>query len=93
LYRKAQALEQRGDWQKALGYYADLLKLHGKDILADDALFRTADILELRLFEKDAAVEAYKKLLLEYKSSLYGAEARKRIRLIRGDALSDGDEL
>ncbi|MFM8596772.1 MAG: tetratricopeptide repeat protein [Flavobacteriales bacterium] len=93
LYRKGLVQEQRGEWQKALGYYADLLKLHGKDILADDALFRTAEILELRLINKEEAVEAYKKLLLEYKSSLYGAEARKRIRLIRGDALSEGDEL
>jgi hypothetical protein len=86
-------LEQRGEWQQALGFYADLLKLHGKDILADDALFRTAEILELRILDKEAAVESYKKLLLDYKSSLYGAEARKRIRLIRGDALSESDEL
>ncbi|MFM6946453.1 MAG: tetratricopeptide repeat protein [Flavobacteriales bacterium] len=93
LYRKGLVQEQRGEWQKALGYYADLLKLHGKDILADDALFRTAEILELRLMNKEEAVAAYKKLLIEYKSSLYGAEARKRIRLIRGDALSEGDEL
>jgi TolA-binding protein len=93
LYRKGQAMEQRGEWQIALGYYADLLKLHGKDILADDALFRTAEIQELRLLDKTTAVEAYKKLLIEYKSSLYGAEARKRIRLLRGDAPSEDDEL
>jgi tetratricopeptide (TPR) repeat protein len=93
LYRKGQAMEQRGEWQIALGYYADLLKLHGKDILADDALFRTAEIQELRLLDKTTAVEAYKKLLIDYKSSLYGAEARKRIRLLRGDAPSEDDEL
>jgi hypothetical protein len=86
-------MEQRGEWQIALGYYADLLKLHGKDILADDALFRTAEIQELRLLDKTTAVEAYKKLLIDYKSSLYGAEARKRIRLLRGDAPSEDDEL
>jgi tetratricopeptide (TPR) repeat protein len=93
LYRKGQAMEQRGAWQTALGFYADLLKLHGKDILADDALFRTAEIQELRLLDKTTAVEAYKKLLIDYKSSLYGAEARKRIRLLRGDAPSEDDEL
>ncbi len=93
LYRKGQAMEQRGAWQIALGYYADLLRLHGKDILADDALFRTAEIQELRLLDKTTAVESYKKLLIDYKSSLYGAEARKRIRLLRGDAPSEDDEL
>jgi hypothetical protein len=45
------------------------------------------------LLDKTTAVEAYKKLLIEYKSSLYGAEARKRIRLLRGDAPSEDDEL
>jgi len=38
LFRKAMAMEQRGEWQRAIGYYEDLLKLHGQDILADDAL-------------------------------------------------------
>jgi hypothetical protein len=56
-------------------------------------LFRTAEIQELRLLDKTTAVEAYKKLLIDYKSSLYGAEARKRIRLLRGDAPSEDDEL
>jgi len=86
-------MEQRGAWQTALGFYADLLKLHGKDILADDALFRTAEIQELRLLDKSAAEALYKRLLMEYKASLFGAEARKRIRLLRGDAPSEDDEL
>jgi hypothetical protein len=93
LYKKAQSMEQRGLWQDALGYYADILKLHAKDILADDALFQTAEIYELRLLDKAQAEAAYKRLLIEFKSSLYGAEARKRIRLMRGDALSEDDEL
>jgi len=32
-------------------------------------------------------------LLMEYKASLYGSEARKRIRLLRGDALSESEEI
>jgi outer membrane protein assembly factor BamD (BamD/ComL family) len=93
LYRKGQAMEQRGEWQRALGYYEDLLKLHSKDILADDALFRMAEINELRLLDKSAAEALYKRLLMEYKGSLFGAEARKRIRLLRGDALSESEDI
>jgi tetratricopeptide (TPR) repeat protein len=93
LYRKGQAMEQRGEWQKALGYYEDLLKLHSKDILADDALFRMAEINEVNLLDKTAAEALYKRLLMEYKASLFGAEARKRIRLLRGDALSESEDI
>ena len=93
LYRKGLAMEQRGEWQRAIGYYEDLLKLHGQDILADDALFHMAEIQELRLLDKAAAETLYKRLLMEYKASLFGAEARKRIRLMRGDALSESEDI
>ena len=93
LFRKGQSMEQRGQWQKALGYYEDLLKLHPADILADDALFRMAEINGSILLDKSAAETLYKRLLMEYKASLFGAEARKRIRLLRGDALSESEEI
>lgn len=93
LYRKGLAMEQRGEWQRAIGYYEDLLKLHGQDILADDALFHMAEIQELRLLDKATAETLYKRLLMEYKASLFGAEARKRIRLMRGDALSESEDI
>jgi TolA-binding protein len=86
-------MEQRGEWQRAIGYFEDLLKLHGQDILADDALFHMAEIQELRLLDKAAAETLYKRLLMEYKASLFGAEARKRIRLMRGDALSESEDI
>lgn len=93
LYRKGLAMEKRGEWQRAIGYYEDLLKLHGQDILADDALFHMAEIQELRLLDKATAETLYKRLLMEYKASLFGAEARKRIRLMRGDALSESEDI
>jgi tetratricopeptide (TPR) repeat protein len=93
LHRKGQAMEQQGQWQRALGYYEDLLKLHADDILADDALFRMAEINDLILLDKVLAETLYKRLLMEYKASLYGSEARKRIRLLRGDALSESEEI
>jgi hypothetical protein len=82
-------MEKRGNWTEALGYYGDVLKFHGKDILADDALFRMAELTEIQLHDPVKALELYKQLLLEYKASLYATETRKRIRLLRGDALSE----
>lgn len=93
LFKKGKAMEMRGEWQKALDYYEDLLKFHGQDILADDALFRSGDIQENNFSNKEKALEFYRRLAIDYKGSLYSAEARKRIRLLRGDKNISDDEL
>jgi TolA-binding protein len=92
LFRKAKAMEMQGQWQKALDYYEDLMKFHGKDILADDALFRMADINDNILLNKEKALELYKQLVIDYKGSLFSAEARKRIRILRGDKNVEGED-
>ncbi len=93
LFRKGKALEMQGQWQQAIDYYEDLVKFHGKDILADDAIFRVADIYENILTDKEKALEYYRRLAIDYKGSLFSAEARKRIRLLRGDKNISNDEL
>lgn len=92
LFRKAKANEMQGNWQKALDYYEDLLKFHGQDILADDALFRMADINDNVLLNKEKALELYRRLAIDYKGSLFSAEARKRIRVLRGDKNIEGED-
>jgi tetratricopeptide (TPR) repeat protein len=93
LFKKGKSMELQGQWQKAMDYYEDLLKFHGQDILADDALFRLGDIQENLLLNKEKALEFYRRLAIDYKGSLYSAEARKRIRLLRGDKNVSDDEL
>lgn len=95
LFRKAKAMEMQGKWEKALDYYSDLLKFHGQDILADDALFNMGDIEENILHNKEKALEFYKRLVIDYKGSLFSAEAKKRIRFLRGDKNigSEDDEI
>ena len=91
LMEKGQAMEMQGKWTDAIEYYEDVLKFHSKDILADDALFRIADIKENVLKQKEEALTDYKRLLIEYKASLYGSEVRKRVRSLRGDLVDDSD--
>jgi tetratricopeptide (TPR) repeat protein len=55
------------------------------DILADDAFFTRAEIIERDLLEKDAAQELYRQFLVTFPGSVYTAEARKRYRQLRGD--------
>ncbi len=56
-------------------------------ILRDRAQMRTGEIYENRLKDKQKAIEAYEAVLINYPTSLYLEEARKRIRLLRGDTL------
>jgi outer membrane protein assembly factor BamD (BamD/ComL family) len=48
---------------------------------------RIGEIYENRLKDKQKAIEAYEAVLINYPTSLYLEEARKRIRLLRGDTL------
>ncbi|MCE3296876.1 MAG: hypothetical protein K0R65_2590 [Crocinitomicaceae bacterium] len=91
--RKAQAMQQQGKWTEAVAYLEELLKYHAQDILADDALFQLGSIYENNLLNNEKAMEMYKKILFEYKGSLYTAEARKRLRILRGDKGIEEDEL
>lgn len=92
LIRKSKAMQLQGNWEKAISYLEELLKYHKNDILADDALFQLGDIYENSLNDKEKASEFYKIILFDYKGSLYSSEARKRLRIIRGDATTE-DEL
>ncbi|MFM6936029.1 MAG: tetratricopeptide repeat protein [Flavobacteriales bacterium] len=92
LFRKGRAMEQQGKWTSAMDYYSDLLKFYSDDILGDDALFRMADIEENQLQNKEKALEYYKRLVIDFKGSLFSTEARNRIRILRGDINIDLDD-
>jgi tetratricopeptide (TPR) repeat protein len=85
LLRKSLAFQQQGKWNEAITYLDRLLATYAQDILADDALFQLGNIYENHLNNPQKASENYKKILFEYKGSLYGVEARKRLRTLRGD--------
>ena len=85
LLKKARAMQLQGKWTEAVTYLEELLKYFKEDILADDALFQLAEIYENQLNDKEKAAEYYKKILFDYKGSLYVVEARKRFRALRGD--------
>jgi tetratricopeptide (TPR) repeat protein len=94
LLRKSKAMQQQGNWTEAINYLELLLKNYADDILADDALFQLGDIHEYHLNDKEKAAEYYKTILFDYKGSLYGVEARKRYRMLRGDkAISEEEGL
>ncbi len=85
-FRKGTIFEKAGKYEKAIEFYNKVVTDFGWDILADNALFKIASIYELRLENKEKAMELYKQILVDYKGSIYVIEARKRFRKLRGDS-------
>ena len=77
-------LKHPDDAMRAFHFIIDSIQL---SILKDRAQFRIAEIYQNILNNRAQAIEAYEKLLAQFPNSLYTEEARKRIRLLRGDNL------
>jgi len=83
-----------GEIQLTLRQTADALATFEKlanemptSILRDRAQLRIGEVYQNNLRDKGKAIEAYETLLAKYPNSMYAEEARKRIRLLRGDAI------
>ncbi|MFC2175794.1 tetratricopeptide repeat protein [Bacteroidota bacterium] len=88
LFKRAEIAEQQGAYADAAKFYHRVWKDYGWDLLADDAIYRLAQLEENKLDDKSKAMEYYQELLLNYSGSLYTVEARKRYRSLRGDLLN-----
>ena len=77
-------LKQINEAIAAFRFITDSIQL---SILKDRAQFRVAEISENVLHNKTQAIADYEKLLERFPNSLYAEQARKRIRLLRGDTI------
>ncbi|MFD2932140.1 tetratricopeptide repeat protein [Spirosoma flavum] len=88
LWLRANTYMKQGKNTEAIEDLKKIVTTYPTDILGDDALFALGKMYEDRLKDKQAAMEAYQKVLTQYPGSIYGAEARKRFRVLRGDTLN-----
>jgi TolA-binding protein len=86
LMQRGKISEAKGDIEGAVQYYSRVTSEHYFDIVADDALFRLAEIYEEKLDDEAKAGEIYRQLITDFPGSLFVVEARKRLRRIRGDS-------
>jgi tetratricopeptide (TPR) repeat protein len=87
--RKAAIFLNNGKIEDALANYEKIEEDWSYDILADDALYKRAKIYDDILNDSESAMKLYEQILLEYNSSIYVAESRKRFRYLRGDTLEE----
>ncbi|WP_223833865.1 tetratricopeptide repeat protein [Spirosoma profusum] len=88
LWLRANTFMKQGKNNEALEDLKKIVASYPYDILGDDAMFTQGKIFEDRLKDKQAAMDAYQKVLTQYPGSIYGAEARKRFRMLRGDTVN-----
>jgi len=87
LYLKARLQRRTGSYAAAVATLGQITANPKYDVLSDDALFLTAEIQDENLQDKARAQTLYQEVLTKYPGSIYVAEARKRFRRLRGDAV------
>jgi tetratricopeptide (TPR) repeat protein len=78
--RKADIYIKLNQPENALNCYEKIGDEWSSDILADDALFKSAKIYDDLLSDDALALRLYNKILEDYNSSIFVAESRRRIR-------------
>ena len=83
LMRKALIRSRQGRYADADSLLKRVADLYPDDITADDALMQRAELNEQQLGHPDVALQCYEKLLLDYPTSLYVEQARKRYNQLK----------
>lgn len=78
---------QLRQYSNALASYNKLLDQFKLSTEKDKTYFKIGELYQVYLNDKQKAIKAYEVILEKYPFSLFVEEARKRIRLLRGDAI------
>lgn len=88
LYKQAKLLETKNEFAKAETNYLNIITNYKEDLLADDAYFALAELYEKQFQQPEKAKEYYEQIIFNYEDSIYFVDARKKYRMLRGDAIN-----
>ncbi|WP_296380205.1 tetratricopeptide repeat protein [Winogradskyella sp.] len=88
LYQQAKLFEKKKQYNKAEANYLQIIKDWREDILADDAHYYLAELYNTHIAKPEDAKQLYEKIIFEFEDSIYFIEARKKFRMLRGDAIN-----
>lgn len=84
-YLKAKLYKRMQKFQKAEAAYLYVIDNFYTDVLADNSMYALAQMYEYDFESKEMAMELYKRILTDFRGSIYTVDARKRFRQLRGD--------
>jgi tetratricopeptide (TPR) repeat protein len=87
LYSKAHIAKRMLKPQDAIKYYELIIEKYPEEIRCDNAIYELAKMYELQLDEPEKAKGLYEKLFMEFESSTFAVDARKRYRVLRKDEI------
>jgi outer membrane protein assembly factor BamD (BamD/ComL family) len=85
LFKRFQINYKQQQFDEALENLNEIITNYPTDLLGDDALYNAALIYDKNKNDQNKAAELYKKLLFDYIDSVYGVDARKRYRELKGE--------
>ncbi len=88
LLKQAKLFEKKKQYEKAVINYQSIITNYGEEILADDALYFLAELYNNQLSEPEKAKDLYEQIIFKHEDSIYSVEARKKFRMLRGDAIN-----
>lgn len=88
LLKQAQLFEKKKQYDKAVTNYQSIISNFSEEILADDALYFLAELYNNQLAEPEKAKALYEQIIFKHQDSIYAVEARKKFRMLRGDAIN-----
>ncbi|OMP32028.1 tetratricopeptide repeat protein [Mangrovimonas sp. DI 80] len=88
LFKQAQLFEKKKQYEKAANNYQLIIANYRDDILADDAYYYLAELYSNHLAQPEKAKELYEKIIFNHEDSIYFVDARKKFRMLRGDAIN-----
>jgi len=88
LYKQAQLYESKKQFEKAEDNYLKIIANYKEDILADDAYYALAELYLNHLAQPEKAKVLYEQIIFNHEDSIYFVEARKKYRVLRGDAIN-----
>ncbi len=77
--------QELGNFDEAITLLNEIIEGYNYDILGDDALYLKGKILEENKKLNQEAIMVYTDFLIQYPGSIYTADARRRLRTLRGD--------
>lgn len=88
LHQQAKLFEKKKLYTEAEANYLEIIKDYKDDILVDDAYYYLAELYNTYLGKPESAKEFYEKIIFDHQDSIYFIDARKKFRMLRGDAIN-----
>lgn len=80
---KATIATKHRDFNAALAFLQQIVKNYGDDVLADDALYRIAEIYNDELANAEEARKYYEQLIIDFPGSTWVQTARQKLALLK----------